>query len=59
MTITYFTSFILAFGNSLCCVFPECRRGEYSFKIFGLYLFFNDFCCVKYFFEFVIVFKFF
>ena len=32
--ITYFTSFILAFGNSLYCVLPECRRDEYSFKYF-------------------------
>ena len=41
--ITYFASFIIAFGNRLCCVFSECRKGEYSFKIFGLSLAFNDF----------------
>ena len=44
--ITYFTSFIIAFGNSLCCVFSEWRRGEYSFKIFRLFLAFNDFCYI-------------
>ena len=32
--IPYFKSFVLAFGNSPCCVFPECRRGEYFFKRF-------------------------
>ena len=37
---------------------PECRRGEYSLKIFGLSLTNNDFCCVLYSFDFVIVFKF-
>ena len=29
--ITYSTTFIFAFSNSRWCVFPECRRGEYSF----------------------------
>ena len=33
---------IIAFGIPLCCVFFECRRGEYSFEIFGLSLAFND-----------------
>ena len=55
--ITYFTSFILLLGNSLCCVFFECRRGEYL-KNIEVVSDFNDFCCVSYFFEFVIVFKF-
>ena len=32
--ITYSASFILAFGNSLCCVFSKCRSGEYSFILF-------------------------
>ena len=27
--ITYSTSFILAFCNLMCCMFPECSRGEY------------------------------
>ena len=44
--IIYFASFITAFGNSLSCVYSEGRRGEYSFKIFGLSLAFNDFCCL-------------
>ena len=59
--ITYFTSFIIAFGNPLCCVFSEYGRGEYSFKIFAMFLAFNDFCCVEYFFyffDFVIVLSF-
>ena len=42
-----------------CVIFSECRRGEYSFKIFGFSLAFNDFRCALYFFDFVIVFKFF
>ena len=40
--ITYFTSLILAFCDSMCCVFPECRRGRYFLKkILGLFLAFN------------------
>ena len=35
--ITYSISFIIAFGRCLCCVFPECRRGENSFKIFMVF----------------------
>ena len=31
-------------SNPLCYVFSKCRRSEYSFKIFGLSLVFNDFC---------------
>ena len=34
---------IITFGNPLYCFFSECRRGEYSIKIFGLSLAFNDF----------------
>ena len=42
--ITYFASFIIAFCNSLCCVFSESRRSEYPFKIFESSLAFNYFC---------------
>ena len=37
----------------------ESKRGEYSFKIFGLSQAFNDFCCLQYFFDAVLVLKFF
>ena len=56
--ITFSTSFIHGFGNSLCCIFPVCWKEEYYLKIFGFSLDFNDFCRVEYFLEFVI-FKFF
>ena len=38
---------------------PNVEEVSILFKIFGLSLTFNDFCCVLYFFDFVIVFKFF
>ena len=41
--ITYFALFIIAFSNPLSCVFTEWRRGQYSFKILGLSLVFNEF----------------
>ena len=53
--ITCSTSFILAFGNSLYCVFLVFRRGEYFFLRFWVVSGFNDFSCVEYFFDFVIV----
>ena len=52
--------FIISFGNPLCCVFSECRRGEYSFKMFGSHSFLMISVVSSIFvFDFVIVFKFF
>ena len=33
--------FFLVFGKSLFCIFPDCRSGDYYFKIFGFSQSFN------------------
>ena len=38
---------LLHFGNPLCYIFSESRRGEYSFKTFGVSLAFDYFCLCR------------